>query len=175
MIPIPKRPYRNRKWFFSEGARAFVKEVEDYRPKGQKISIICDGFGCHIQYAVLKLCYGIMVLDLSAHTSSELQPLDKKSFRSFKVHCERLFNASARVFSQLDAFIISHFINLAYSQSFTVINIRSGFHNHGLCDCKTGILSVEPLITLLFFNLRKMLSRVFWIWSGVLTIGLGVY
>lgn len=80
--------------------------MEDYRPKGQKILMINDGFKFRIKYAVLKLFKenGIMVLDLPARKNSELQPLDKTAFGQFKAQFERLLNASARVLRHLDAF-----------------------------------------------------------------------
>ena len=68
-----------------------MEETSHLRDGGQKLLLILDGFGGHVQYRVLKLLrdHDIAVIGLPAHTSHGLQPLYVTVFGPFKSYMQK--------------------------------------------------------------------------------------
>jgi len=65
--------------------RAFVQFFCKHKPAGNKL-LITDGHRSHVDYEALSIAddNDITILLLPAHTSHELQPLDKSVFKALK-------------------------------------------------------------------------------------------
>jgi len=91
--------------------------------------LVMDCYSCDVQLPVLMMLKknNIYVVGLPAHTSHVLQPLDVSVYSPFKSFLQCEIHARARTSRVLDAFDVAEIISVAYSEAFTVGNIRSGF------------------------------------------------
>ena len=89
-------------------ARNFVDETCHLRRNNQKLLVILDGYGGHIQYYTLKLLRdnNIFVIALPAHSSHRLQPLEVTVFGLYKSFLQAEIHRAARIKSLLNAFDI---------------------------------------------------------------------
>lgn len=113
-----------------------------------------DGYASHIRYPVIQSMSesGIVAVSLPAHTSHELQLLDKSVFSPFKSLMERNLCQVSLGVSILDAFAIAGFISDAFSSSHNPDNITKGFHSTGIWVESEGTTSEAPLLNLPFYN-----------------------
>ena len=139
---------------FYDWAKEFVFELDRYRPSGQNVLLVYDGYKCHIQYRVLKMFRenGIYVISLPAHTSHVLQPLDQSVFGPFKDHLQRYLRGAARVTKRLHPFQIARLIKFALSDAFTASNLQSGFEKTGIWDRRSSSTYVRLLEELPFYD-----------------------
>lgn len=65
-------------------AEGFLYETKHLRENGQKLLLVLDGYGSHVQFKTLQLLKenGVIIIALPSHTSHVLQPWDVSVFSS---------------------------------------------------------------------------------------------
>lgn len=152
-----------------------MKEVQEYRQGNENTLLVYDGYGCQIQYRVLKLLEenGIIVIRLPANSSSELQPPDKTVLGPFKAPAQSFLNSTALATNQLDTFHIELFLNFSYSPSFTLLIIQIRFQMTRIWDWDVRKRSVSGQNYFPLFS--GGLSGTFPRWNRVLQDSLSAY
>ena len=131
-----------------------MEETSHFRDRGQKLLLILDGFGDHVQYRVLQLLrdHDTMFIGLSTHTSHVLQPLDVTVFGPFKSYMQKEIHRMALLKPKLDAFDVAQVLKISLSFVTTASNVSHGFRKTGLWDDATTTASIFPLEKLQYFS-----------------------
>lgn len=142
--------------------KGFVEETENLRKNGQRLLLLLDGRGGHIQHKTLKLFKDnhVVVIALPVHTSHTTQPLDTSVFSSYKSQLQHELYKAARQKQKLNAFDVLQCISNASSSSYTATNIRSGSHKTGVWDMELLAPNVAPLQKYLVETNRNKVSSV---------------
>lgn len=117
---------------FLEWFKFFIENIPPTRP----VLLITDGHASHVSIEVIELCRanGIHLLCLPAHNTHILQALDVGVLKSFKSYFSKagtvyVVNNPGRV---ITADILASLVGEAWPQSFTALNIMSGFRKCGV-------------------------------------------
>lgn len=119
----------------TETFRAFIEFICKHKPDGKSL-LIMDGHRSHVDYDALSMAddNGITILLLPAHTSHELQPLDKCVFKALKSafysQCKTWHSTHpGRAFTKLT---FHHVFTPAWNKAATRENAISGFVSTGI-------------------------------------------
>ena len=128
------------KWF-----EFFIKNIPPSRPA----LLILDGHASHVSIDVVELARAndIHMLCLPAHTTHLLQPLDVGVFKSLKTHYYKACKAyiSDNAGRVITSEVIASLLAVAWSKSFTPVNIMSGFRKSGVYPLNPGEITDREL------------------------------
>lgn len=117
--------------------------------------LLYDGYSCQIQFTVLQFFKNnrCIVIEIPAHTSHVLQPLDVSAYGPFKSYIQREVNNRAMGKRVLNVFDVSdilqnirhvtapdtaYFMNYAVSDAVTAGNVISGFKKYGIWNVESN-------------------------------------
>ena len=128
-------------------AKGFIEETVDLRRNNQKLLLILDGYGSHVQFSFLNALResGIIVVALPSHTSHVLQPLDVSVFSSFKSFLQQEIHKLSRAKKVLNVFDIAVALFFSYFQCLTPRNICNGFVRTGIWNPRTLDVDITAL------------------------------
>lgn len=136
-------------WMNSDLFVEWFKFLMNNIPPSRPILLILDGHGSHISIEVIELARAnnIHLLCLPAHTTHLLQPLDVGVFKSFKTYfskaCGKYLVAHPGRVVTNDK--LASLIAEAYPNSFTMVNILSGFKKCGVFPFNPGEVTDRQL------------------------------
>ena len=117
---------------YVEWMKFFIANIPPARP----VLLIQDGHGSHVSIDVIELARAnnIHLLCLPAHTTHILQPLDVGVFKSFKCFFSKActINLAQHPGRVITPDILASLVGDVYPQSFTPVNIMSGFRKCGI-------------------------------------------
>ena len=130
---------------YLEWFKFFLKHISPTRP----VLLVQDGHSSHISISLIELARenDVHLLCLPAHTTHILQPLDVGVFKSFKSNfskvCHRyLIERPGQVITSA---AIASLVHGAWFNSFTPVNIMSGFKKCGVYPLNPGEVSDRQL------------------------------
>ena len=126
---------------YLEWFKWFLQNISPARP----VLLVQDGHGSHISIELIELACSnnVHLLCLPAHTTHVLQPLDVGVFKSFKSNfskaCSKYLAAYPGRVITTDklAFLVAE----AWPDSFTAVNIMSGFKKCGVYPLNPGVVT----------------------------------
>ena len=133
------------KEIYLEWFKWFVQSIPPARP----MLLIQDGHASHISIELIELARdnGVHLLCLPAHTTHILQPLDVGVFKSFKSHFSKACSGylSKHPGRVITTDVIASLVAEAWPNSFTLVNILSGFRKCGIFPINPGAVSDRQL------------------------------
>lgn len=143
---------------FLDWTKEFLREKEELRLGNEYMLLVYNGYKCHVQLNMLQLFRESRAIgiELPAHTSPMLQPVDVSVYSSFNSVSNKiiilLFLLSISKQSVLDCSDVVRVVSKRFSESFTFSNIQSGFIKTELWNPTKQTASVDALVELPYFN-----------------------
>ncbi|GBN11660.1 hypothetical protein AVEN_102860-1 [Araneus ventricosus] len=114
------------------------------------VLLLIDNHECHASLEVIMFCRenAIVLLTFPSHCSHKLQPLDVSVYGSFKTVLKIEFNdwLTTNAGKRISVYEIAELSAIAYYQTFTIRNIRSGFSKPGIWPFSRNVFAENDFL-----------------------------